>query len=187
MGIIATMTSPSPVALIILDGWGIRERTSNNAVQQADTPNYDRWLATYERSILDASGLAVGLPAGQMGNSEVGHLNLGAGRVVYQDIVRIDRAIEDGSFFDNDALNQQFDAVSDSDNRCHIIGLLGSGGVHSHIRHLFGLLKLAQQRDVKPILHLITDGRDTPPQSALSFLDELEAFLADTQIDAQIA
>ena len=176
-----------PVALIILDGWGMRERAANNAVIQANTPNYDHWLRTYERSILDASGRAVGLPEGQMGNSEVGHLNLGAGRIVNQDIVRIDVAIEDGSFFQHAALNAGLDHITNGENNLHLVGLLGSGGVHSHIRHLKGLLRLAKMRGIRPILHLITDGRDTPPQSGLDFLNELEQFMADNEIDAQIA
>lgn len=180
-------TSNTPVALLILDGWGMRERAANNAVIQANTPNYDRWLRTYERAILDASGRAVGLPEGQMGNSEVGHLNLGAGRIVNQDIVRIDVAMEDGTFFKNDGLNMRLDAVANSDNHLHLIGLLGSGGVHSHSRHLYGLLRLAKLRGIRPILHLITDGRDTPPQSAAKFLADLEQFMVDNAIDAHIA
>ncbi|MGB1253469.1 MAG: 2,3-bisphosphoglycerate-independent phosphoglycerate mutase [Candidatus Promineifilaceae bacterium] len=181
------MPSSNPVALIILDGWGIRERAANNAIIQANTPNYDTWMRTYERSILDASGRAVGLPDGQMGNSEVGHLNLGAGRIVNQDIVRIDVAIEDGTFFENETLNARLDSTTSSQNNVHLIGLLGSGGVHSHSRHLYGLLRLAKMRGIRPILHLITDGRDTPPQSALQFLGDLEQFMTDNEIDAQIA
>lgn len=157
------MPSSNPVALIILDGWGIRERAANNAIIQANTPNYDTWMRTYERSILDASGRAVGLPDGQMGNSEVGHLNLGAGRIVNQDIVRIDVAIEDSTFFENETLNTRLDSTTRNQNNVHLIGLLGSGGVHSHSRHLYGLLRLAKMRGIRPILHLITDGRDTPP------------------------
>lgn len=167
------------VALIILDGLGIREFEHGNAVAQANTPNIDRWLRNYERSILDASGLAVGLPAGQMGNSEVGHLNIGAGRVIYQDIVRIDRAIEDGSFNDMADLNAALDSLEATGNNLHIVGLLGSGGVHSHIRHQKAAIALANARGVTPILHVITDGRDTPQQSGIGFLAELEAFIAD--------
>lgn len=181
------MESKKPVALIILDGWGIREFTHGNAVAQAHTPNYDRWLRTYERSILDASGRAVGLPDGQMGNSEVGHLNLGAGRIVYQDIVRIDVAIEDGSFFKLKALNKALDGLKERGNDLHLIGLLGPGGVHSHLRHHKALLKLAQERGLTPVLHIITDGRDTPPESAAGFLADLEAYIAREEIDASIA
>lgn len=174
-----------PVLLMILDGWGIRQFEQNNAVEQANTPNFDRWLKTYERSIVDASGLAVGLPDGQMGNSEVGHTNLGAGRVVYQDIVKIDRAIESGEIYALNDLNTAIDTMGD-DNNLHIIGLLGSGGVHSHIRHHKALLMLAKQRGKRAILHLITDGRDTPQESAIGFLAELYGYIDANDIDAQI-
>jgi 2,3-bisphosphoglycerate-independent phosphoglycerate mutase len=168
-----------PVGLIILDGWGIREMEHGNAVVQAHTPNYDRWLRTVERSILEASGEAVGLPADQMGNSEVGHLNLGAGRVVYQDLTRIDKAIENGEFFQNVTLIEGLEQVQAHNGNLHLIGLLGPGGVHSHSRHLYAMLQLAREHNVEPILHLMTDGRDTPPRSAIHFLDELEEKLAE--------
>ncbi|MEZ4664088.1 MAG: 2,3-bisphosphoglycerate-independent phosphoglycerate mutase [Caldilineaceae bacterium] len=168
------MTAKRPVALIILDGWGIREMTHGNAVAQAHTPNFDRWLHSGERAILDASGEAVGLPANQMGNSEVGHLNLGAGRIVYQDISRIDRAIADGSFAQNEVLIHCLKQVQNSASRLHVVGLLGTGGVHSHSRHLYALLAAAKAHNVSPILHVVTDGRDTPPDSAQGFLRELE-------------
>ena len=167
------MASKRPVALVILDGWGIREMTHGNAVAQAHTPNFDRWLQGGERAILDASGEAVGLPANQMGNSEVGHLNLGAGRIVYQDISRIDRSIEDGSFVQNEVLVNCLEQVQHSEHRLHLVGLLGTGGVHSHSRHLYALLEAAKAYNVSPILHLITDGRDTPPDSARGFLQDL--------------
>lgn len=168
-----------PVALIILDGWGIRERDHGNAVVMAHTPNYDTWLRTVERTILDASGEAVGLPEGQMGNSEVGHLNLGAGRIVYQDFTRINMAIGDQSFFQIQVLQQALEQVAGKQGKLHLIGLLGEGGVHSHSRHLTALIELANQHDIAPILHLITDGRDTPPDSGLTFVKDLETFLAD--------
>jgi 2,3-bisphosphoglycerate-independent phosphoglycerate mutase len=171
------MSERKPVALIILDGWGIREMVHGNAVAQAQTPNYERWLHNYERSILEASGEAVGLPAGQMGNSEVGHLNLGAGRVVYQDITRIDKSIRDGEFARVDAFQTALSRVKEKGGKVHLIGLLGSGGVHSHSRHLYALLDLCHAEGVSPIIHVITDGRDTPPRSGLSFLQELEAYL----------
>ncbi len=179
------MQSVSPVLLMILDGWGIRQFDQNNAVTQAHTPNFDRWLQKYERAIVDASGLAVGLPDGQMGNSEVGHTNLGAGRVVYQDIVKIDLAIENGSIYALDELNSSIDALND-ENNLHIIGLLGTGGVHSHLRHQKALLLLAKKHGKRAILHLITDGRDTPQESAMGFLHELYTFIHVNKIDAQI-
>lgn len=164
------------VALIILDGWGMREVTHGNAIELANTPNYDRWLAQHERSILQAAGEAVGLPADQMGNSEVGHLNLGAGRIVYQDLTRINLAIRSGSIQNNFALQDCFQR----DGKVHLIGLLGDGGVHSHSDHLFALLEMAQSANKTPVVHVITDGRDTPPKSAAGFLTELEEKLAET-------
>lgn len=168
-----------PVGLIILDGWGIRVMEHGNAVMKARTPNYDKWLRTLERTILDASGEAVGLPADQMGNSEVGHLNLGAGRIVYQDLTRIDKAIEDRSFYENEALLPGIRQVKENEGKLHLIGLLGPGGVHSHSRHLYALIRLAAQQGVDPVIHLITDGRDTPPRSAAGFLEELEQTIAE--------
>jgi 2,3-bisphosphoglycerate-independent phosphoglycerate mutase len=164
----------SPVILMILDGWGIREMEHGNAVFQAETPNYASWLQNYERSILDASGEAVGLPPNQMGNSEVGHLNLGAGRVVYQDIMRINRALEDGSFFEMAPLIDLLNKVKEEGSTLHIMGLLGPGGVHSHTNHLYALLKVASANGVTPVVHVITDGRDTPPNSALDNVIDLE-------------
>lgn len=168
--------TPKPIALIILDGWGIRQMTHGNATQLAHTPHYDGWLAQHERSILQAAGEAVGLPADQMGNSEVGHLNLGAGRIVYQDLTRINLAIRDGSIQQNETLHKAFDRAG----KVHLIGLLGTGGVHSHSQHLFALLQMAQAAHKTPIVHVITDGRDTPPQSAAGFLAELEQVLVET-------
>ncbi|MCP4359065.1 MAG: 2,3-bisphosphoglycerate-independent phosphoglycerate mutase [Chloroflexi bacterium] len=167
-----------PVALFILDGWGIRERESNNAVVQAHTPNYHNWLRTRERAVLDASGEVVGLPDGQMGNSEVGHLNLGAGRIVYQNFTRINMAIRDGSFYDISVLLQAIEQVKVKGGKLHLIGLLGEGGVHSHSDHLFALIELADKNGVEPIVHLISDGRDTPPHSAADFVQDLESCLA---------
>ena len=168
------MKAHRPVALIILDGWGIREAEAGNAVVLGNTPNYDRWTETLERSVLDASGEAVGLPEGQMGNSEVGHMNLGAGRIIYQDLTRINRAVSDGSFFENEVLVTALDKVQGK-GKLHLVGLFGEGGVHSHSDHMYALLQLAKRKKIEPILHLITDGRDTPPQSALSFAKKLEA------------
>jgi len=173
------MTKPyRPVALIILDGWGIREMAEGNAVVLANTPTYDHWNRALERSILDASGEAVGLPEGQMGNSEVGHLNLGAGRIIYQELTRIDLAIRDESFFGNQVLLDALKQVQERGSKLHLIGLLGQGGVHSQSRHLYALLEAAKRQNVEPIIHLITDGRDTPPQSGLGFAQRLEEYVA---------
>ena len=171
--------SQKPVALFILDGWGIREMEHGNAVVQANTPNYNNWLLTRERAVLDASGEAVGLPDGQMGNSEVGHLNLGAGRVVYQDLTRINLAIRDESFFEIPKLKQAIDQVKEKGTKLHLIGLLGKGGVHSFSGHMYALLEMAKREGVEPILHLITDGRDTPPHSGAEFVADLESYLAE--------
>ncbi len=173
------MKAYKPVALIILDGWGIRRKEEGNSVMLGSTPNYDRWMRTLERSIVDASGEPVGLPDGQMGNSEVGHLNLGAGRIVYQDLTRINLAIRDGSFFDNEVLTSAMERVKETQGKLHVIGLFGDGGVHSHSDHLVALLGMAAQEGIEPILHIITDGRDTPPESALKFAETLSEFLQD--------
>ena len=171
--------SYKPVALIILDGWGIREREHGNAVVQAHTPNYQSWLNGRERSILDASGQAVGLPDGQMGNSEVGHLNLGAGRIVYQDLTRINLAIQEEQFAQQAVLQQAVAKVKEKQGKLHLIGLMGDGGVHSHHNHLYALLRLAEEANIDPIVHVITDGRDTPPQSGLGYVQKLEGYLED--------
>lgn len=174
------MKAVKPVALIIMDGWGLRTMETGNAVMLANTPNYDRMNATLERSVLDASGLAVGLPEGQMGNSEVGHLNLGAGRIVYQDLTRINLAISDRSFFANPVLVDAVQKAKRTGKKLHLIGLFSDGGVHSHMEHLFALLTLAGEYSVEPVLHLITDGRDTPPESGAAFVAQLEMQLAKT-------
>ncbi len=163
----------APVLLIILDGWGIRETEAGNAVALAETPNYDRWLKTGERAIVHTSGEHVGLTSGQMGNSEVGHLNLGAGRIVYQDISRIARAIADGALARNAVLNDALDAIKAKGKALHLIGLLGDGGVHSHSDHLYALMDIARAAGIDPILHLITDGRDTPTQRGIRFCADL--------------
>ena len=166
---------PAPVLLLILDGWGIRSMREGNAIAQARTPRHDGWLRNHERAILNSSGEAVGLVPGQMGNSEVGHLNLGAGRVVYQDISRIDKAIEDGELARNPVLLAALDGVRRRGSNLHLIGLLGPGGVHSHQRHLKALLEIAAAAEVDPLLHIITDGRDTPPDGSEGYLARLEA------------
>ncbi len=165
-----------PVALIILDGWGYREDRTANAIQLAETPNWNRIWAHPSRTLLTASGRAVGLPTGQMGNSEVGHLNLGAGRIVMQDLVRITAAIEDGSFFVNSALAAACHAARDRGTTLHLVGLLGDGGVHATDGHLLALIDLATRERVgRIVIHALLDGRDTPPSSGMGFLKELLA------------
>jgi len=162
-----------PVMLIILDGWGIREFEHGNAVALANTPNYDRWMITRERAIIDTFGEHVGLTPGQMGNSEVGHLNLGAGRVVFQDIARIENAITTGALAHNPILAKHFEYAKTNGKNVHLIGLLGPGGVHSYEGHIFALLGISQKAGINPIIHVITDGRDTPQESGLGFLGNL--------------
>ncbi len=165
----------NPVALIILDGWGINESKEHNAVMAANTPNFDQYNSTYPSTTIKASGLDVGLPDGQMGNSEVGHLNIGAGRVVYQDLTRISKAIEDGSFHENEALVKACKNVKENDSNLHIMGLLSDGGVHSHIDHVKGLVQMAKKHGVERLyLHAFLDGRDTPPQSGIKYIKEIE-------------
>ncbi len=162
------------VALVVLDGWGYREEKEANAYALASTPFLTRLQEEFPRTLINASEEWVGLPAGQMGNSEVGHLNLGAGRVVYQDIVRISKAIRDGEFFRNPVLCRAMDAARDGDKACHLVGLLSDGGVHSLHTHLYALLELARQRGVKRLyVHPIFDGRDTPPTSGIRHLENL--------------
>ncbi len=162
-----------PVLLIVLDGWGIREAEHGNAVVQARTPNLDRWTRTYERCIVHTSGEHVGLTRGQMGNSEVGHLNLGAGRIVYQDISRIATAIADGALADNPVLREALEDLRQRSGKLHLIGLLGDGGVHSHSDHLYALMDIVSANGVDPVLHLITDGRDTPTRNGIKYCAEL--------------
>ncbi|MBC8085646.1 MAG: 2,3-bisphosphoglycerate-independent phosphoglycerate mutase, partial [Phycisphaerae bacterium] len=167
-----------PVALIILDGWGYREETTANAIALADTPNWDALWATAPRTLLTASGRAVGLPDGQMGNSEVGHLNLGAGRIVMQDLVRITSSIEDGSFFANNELVRACEHARSAGSTLHLLGLLGDGGVHAYDQHLFALLDLVAAQGVSRVaLHALLDGRDTPPKSGMEYLRETLAKL----------
>lgn len=162
------------VMLIILDGLGIREMEHGNAVKHANTPNIDTWMASIERSIVDASGEAVGLVPDQMGNSEVGHLNLGAGRVVYQDITAIDMAIRTGTLAQHPVLLGAIQTAQERGGRLHLIGLVSDGGVHSHISHLFALLQMTGASGVPAYVHVITDGRDTPPNSGIDFVRSLE-------------
>lgn len=165
-----------PVMLMILDGWGIAKDSPTNAATRAKTPNLTHLFKTYPHTELACSGGAVGLPEGQMGNSEVGHLNIGAGRVVYQELTRISKAIDNGEFFSNSVLQELMSNVKKHDSALHIMGLVSDGGVHSHQKHLYGLLKMAKDMGLnKVFIHAFLDGRDTPPQSALGYIKELEA------------
>ncbi|HEY1904617.1 MAG TPA: 2,3-bisphosphoglycerate-independent phosphoglycerate mutase [Myxococcaceae bacterium] len=169
------------VLLAVLDGWGVRSERADNAILLAGTPAIDRFAGKMPRSDLQSSGLAVGLPEGQMGNSEVGHTNIGAGRIVYQDLVRINRAVERGELVHNPALVAALDAARVNGRALHLMGLIGPGGVHASGEHLLGLLKAAQTRGVSRVfIHAFLDGRDTPPMSALGYVEELERFLRET-------
>ncbi|MEJ2455340.1 MAG: 2,3-bisphosphoglycerate-independent phosphoglycerate mutase [Candidatus Thiodiazotropha sp.] len=158
---------PKPVVLIILDGWGYSEDPDNNAIAMARTPVWDRLWREYPHSLINTSGAAVGLPGGQMGNSEVGHLNLGAGRVVYQEFTRVSRSIRTGSFFTNETLTEAVDKAVAGGKAVHLLGLLSPGGVHSHEEHVHAMVKLAVERGAEKVyVHAFLDGRDTPPKSA---------------------
>jgi 2,3-bisphosphoglycerate-independent phosphoglycerate mutase len=175
------MSRPKPALLIILDGYGYSPRQEGNAVAAAKTPHLKSWLREQPSCLIAAAGEAVGLPAGQMGNSEVGHLNLGAGRVVYQEITRISKAVSDGSFFLNDALLQACKRAKATGGSLHLMGLLSDGGVHSHQAHLEALLELAKRQGLpgnRVWVHAFLDGRDTPPKSAPVYLEKLQASLA---------
>ena len=164
-----------PTFLMILDGFGLNEKTEANAVYMAKTPNIDGLMKEYPFVHGNASGLAVGLPDGQMGNSEVGHLNMGAGRIVYQELTRISKEIEDGDFFKNEALKAGMENVKNNDSCLHLYGLLSDGGVHSHNTHLYGLLEMAKREGISKVyVHCFLDGRDTSPTSGKGFMEELE-------------
>lgn len=161
--------------LMILDGWGVREESNSNAIAQARTPHYDQIRTEYPMALLDASGKAVGLPAGIMGNSEVGHLNIGAGRIAKVGLTRIYQAIEDGSFFHNPAMLQAFQAAKQKKSKLHLMGLVSDGAVHSHQDHLYGLLRMAKEQGVDRVfIHSFQDGRDTDPKSGAGYLEALE-------------
>ncbi len=158
---------PKPVVLLILDGWGYSEDTHYNAIAAAHKPVWDHLWNRYPHTLIRTSGAAVGLPGDQMGNSEVGHLNLGSGRVVYQEFTRVSRSIKTGSFFNNQTLTDAADQALANDRAMHILGLLSTGGVHSHEEHIHAMVELAIKRGVKRVyLHAFLDGRDTPPRSA---------------------
>ena len=169
-----------PAVLVIMDGLGLREERENNAVAMANTPNLDRLMKECPFVKGYASGLAVGLPDGQMGNSEVGHLNMGAGRIIYQELTRITKSIEDGDFFRNPALMESVENCRKYGTALHLMGLLSDGGVHSHITHLYGLLELAKREGLKKVyVHCFMDGRDTPPQSGIGYVQALEKKMAE--------
>ncbi|GAV21554.1 2,3-bisphosphoglycerate-independent phosphoglycerate mutase [Carboxydothermus pertinax] len=169
-----------PVLLTILDGWGIAETTYGNSIKAAGTPNFNRYWDNYPHTILEASGLAVGLPRGQMGNSEVGHLNMGAGRIVYQELTRITKEIEEGSFFQNRELLEAINHAQETGGNLHLMGLLSDGGVHSHIEHLFALLELCRRGNFPRVfIHAFLDGRDVPPKNAQEYIEALEARLKE--------
>lgn len=170
-----TIVPKKPLMLMILDGWGINPRTEGNAILKAHTPNFNRLLRHYPNTILSASGLAVGLPEGQMGNSEVGHLNIGAGRVVYQEYTRISKDIESGDFFKNPILLSAIEQAVTNNKSLHLMGLLSDGGVHSHIQHLEALLKFAKVKGLKKVyVHAFLDGRDVPPSNAMVYINRIE-------------
>jgi len=172
--------SKKTLALIVLDGWGYREDADQNAILAANTPNLDALTKEYPNTLISGSGLDVGLPEGQMGNSEVGHVNLGAGRVVYQDFTKVTKSIADGEFEHNPALVKAIDDAVSKDKAVHIMGLLSPGGVHSHEDHIFAALKMAAHRGAKKVyLHAFLDGRDTPPQSAEASLEKADAVFAE--------
>ena len=168
--------SKKPTVLMILDGYGLNDSTTGNAVYEGRTPVMDKLMAECPFVKGNASGMAVGLPDGQMGNSEVGHLNMGAGRIVYQDLTKITKAIKDGDFFENKALLAACENVKKNDSALHMFGLVSDGGVHSHIEHIFGLLELAKRQGIEKVyIHCFLDGRDTPPASGKEYVEQLEA------------
>ncbi len=173
-----SQTSIPPMVLIILDGWGYRENTDGNAVAAAKTPVMDSLWAAYPHTLIRTSGKDVGLPDGQMGNSEVGHLNIGAGRIVPQELVRISDAVEDGTLQENEALLEVCQTVRYRNSKLHLIGLCSEGGVHSHLMHLFGLLEMAKAQDIDEVcLHVITDGRDTKPTEGKVAVQHIQDFV----------
>lgn len=177
------MTRNLPALLVIMDGFGEAAATSGNAIEAARTPNLDRFFSECPNTTLDASGLAVGLPEGQMGNSEVGHLNIGAGRVVYQELTRINLAVADHSLYENVVLAEAIDGAVTGGRAVHFMGLLSDGGVHSHQEHLYALVEMAKRRGATRVfVHAFLDGRDVPPRSGLGYVEQLEAKLAETGV-----
>lgn len=172
-----------PLVLCIMDGFGNNPEEKGNAIKAADTPRLDDIFAKYPYTFIGASGMDVGLPDGQMGNSEVGHTNIGAGRVVYQELTRITKSVADGDFFENDALRKAVENVKKTGGCLHIMGLLSDGGVHSHIEHMYALVEMAKKNGVKKVfIHALLDGRDVPPASAADFIDQANKKLAETGV-----
>ncbi|HEX9759393.1 MAG TPA: 2,3-bisphosphoglycerate-independent phosphoglycerate mutase, partial [Candidatus Acidoferrales bacterium] len=164
---------PKPIILTVLDGWGYTPETKGNAIHLARTPHYDRLLREFPNTLVHTSGPHVGLPEGQMGNSEVGHLNIGAGRVIHMDITRIDLAIATGELFRNELLLKAMQRGREQ--QLHLLGLVSDGGVHSHLEHVFALLRMARENKVERVfLHCFTDGRDTPPNSGVDYLRQVQ-------------
>ncbi len=183
MAQVMAQTPISPLVLIILDGWGYREDANDNAIASAATPVMDSLWATYPHTLIKTSGKAVGLPDGQMGNSEVGHLNIGAGRVVPQELVRISDAVEDGTILANSALLKLCHEVKQQNGKLHLVGLCSDGGVHSHLSHLFGLIDLAKEQAIADVcIHVVTDGRDTNPTDGQYAVQQIEDYIAKAQL-----
>ncbi|PCH51894.1 MAG: phosphoglycerate mutase (2,3-diphosphoglycerate-independent), partial [Cellvibrionales bacterium] len=167
--------STAPLVLIILDGWGHSDTPEANAIYAASTPNWDQLWENHPKTLIQCSGTGVGLPEGQMGNSEVGHMTIGAGRVLYQNFTRINASIDDGSFDNNDAYTEAINKALKADKAVHIMGLLSPGGVHSHEDHIVAALQLAAKKGAKRLfLHAFLDGRDTPPRSAKQSIEKVE-------------
>ena len=177
------MEKNKKVALIILDGWGYGSASQSNAILAAKTPFFNYLKETYPNSTLEASGEAVGLPGGQMGNSEVGHMNLGAGRVVYQELGRIHKSIADGDFFKNPVLTKAFEYAKENNKQVHLMGLVSDGGVHAHTNHLRALCDLSQQYNLQKVfIHAFLDGRDTDPNSGINYIEDLETYIKNTPV-----
>src|SRR5207248_10595039 len=177
------MLKNTPLVLLILDGWGFRAETKGNCIAMARKPIYDQLLREYPSTLVHTSGRYVGLPSGQMGNSEVGHLNIGAGRIVYMDISKIDLMIEKGDFFSNEVLVAAMKNARAGGRRLHIFGLLSDGGVHSHQNHLYALLRMAKQQGVDRVfVHAFMDGRDTLPTSGAGYLEQLQQKMRETAV-----
>jgi len=186
----AKMTTMKQVTLIILDGWGVNPERKGNAIASAETPNYDRLMKFCPNVLLQASGIAVGLNWNEMGNSEVGHTTMGAGRVIYQNLPRVSMAIKDGSFFENKALLETINKAKETNADLHLMGLLSDGGVHSHLDHLYALLELVRNQKFNPekvFIHIFTDGRDTKPTKGIKFVSELLANIKRGEVIGKIA
>ena len=179
------MRGSKPTVLLILDGYGLNDNPEGNAIAMAKTPVMDGLMKDYPFVKGYASGLAVGLPDGQMGNSEVGHMNMGAGRIVYQELTRITKSIEDGDFFTNEGLLAAINNCKEKNSALHLYGLVSDGGVHSHISHIYGLLELAKKNGLdKVFVHCFLDGRDTPPESGIDFVQQLEDKMKELGVGA---